>query len=278
MGGRGASSGISRSSAGTAAGGLPTAAAATQQNTPQTLQGLINAMRSANGNSNSNAYSPDDFHLGEGSSVGDYTNNNDPNLLKWQQTTDETKIQKYLASLGKQQTPGQDAEGYAYHQSAFQNMVINQNLNAPVYAKLSKADFDKYCQQAGVTPIMRGWDGGPSSKARFENAAASHTGTGMYGEGYYFGSASTASNYANGATTIAALSPNARVIGLEDVRSAIRQFSGKTQRAFEKSGRTASSFDDNLGEAQMAMKMGYNVIRTSWSYVVLTRDAVVIRK
>ena len=39
-----------------------------------------------------------------------------------------------------------------------------------------------------------------------------------------------------------------------------------------------SNYGNNQGEAQMALKMGYNVIRTDWSYVVLTRDAVVIKK
>ena len=99
----------------------------------------------------------------------------------------------------------------------------------------------------------------------------------MYGEGYYFGSHATASGYGN-VQTVGALSPKARVVDLDKVRQAISNQSSRTQAAFSHSGRTGSTFSNNQGEAQMALKMGYNVIRTDWSYVVLTRDALVIKK
>ena len=236
------------------------------------LAGLVAAMQQANKNANAGGYG---FHSGEGSSVGDYTNNNNPATLKWQQQTDDAKTSRYLARLGKQQTPAQDAEGYSYHQSAFQNMVIDQNLNAPVYAKLSKSEFAQYIKQTGLEPIYRGWNS-QASMDRFENAAASHTGTGMYGEGLYFGDKQTAANYGS-IMSKAALSPAARVVDLSAVQTAI-QNSGASA-AFGHSGNTqSSSFAPNMGEAQMAIKMGYNVIRTSWSYVVLTREAVVVQK
>ena len=241
------------------------------------LQGLINAMQQAQGagNGSGNGNGTNYFHAGEGNSTGDYTDNNNPALLKWQNQQDITKVQRYLAKLGKQQTPAQDAEGYAYHQSPFQNMVIDQNLNAPVYAKLSAAQFNQYCAQNGLTPIYRGWAGGASSRLRFENAQMSHTGAGMYGEGYYFGDRSTAGSYGRD-MTVAALSPAARVVDLDVVRAQISKSGASTQ--FGKSGSTNSSYGNNNGDAQMALKMGYNVIRTDWSYVVLTRDALVIRK
>jgi hypothetical protein len=216
------------------------------------------------------------FNAGEGSSTPDYTANNNPALMKWQSQNDDQKVANYLAKLGKQATPGQDAEGYTYHQSPFQNMVIDQNLNAPVFATLNSSDFAKYCQQNGLTPFYRGWSG-KSSRDRFENATASHTGTGIYGEGYYFGDKATARGYGS-VTTVAALSPQARVVDLDVVRKQINAQSARTKAAFNKSGHTNSRFGDNSGEAQMALKMGYNVIRTDWSYVVLTRDAVVIQK
>lgn len=243
-----------------------------------TLQGLISAYQNqGQGNGSGTGNGTNYFHAGEGNSTGDYTDNNNPALVKWQNQTDDVKAARYLAKLGKQQTPAQDAEGYAYHQSAFQNMVIDQNLNAPVYAKLSATDFNQYCQQNGLTPIYRGWAGGAASRARFENAAMSHTGAGIYGEGYYFGDKATASGYSGGAMTVGALSPNARVIDLDVVRSRIASSGISTQ--LNRSGNTASSsYGNNQGEAQMALKMGYNVIRTDWSYVVLTRDALVIRK
>lgn len=243
------------------------------------LQGLVNAMKQAQatakgpGVGNGSSY----FHAGEGNSNNDFTDNNNPALVKWQQQSDDTKTAKYLAKIGKQATPAMDAEGYAYHQSAYQNMVIDQNLNAPVYAKLDSKSFDAYCAANNLTPIYRGWAGGTASKARFEDAAMSHTGTGMYGEGYYFGDKGTASGYSSGAVTKAALSPNARVVDLDVVQKAIQ--SSGAQKAFVKSGHAQTgSFSPSSGEAQMALKMGYNVIRSSWSYVVLTRDAVVIRK
>ena len=76
--------------------------------------------------------------------------------------------------------------------------------------------------------------------------------------------------------SVAALSPNARVVDESAVRAAIAR-SGASG-AFHRSGVTNSSYMNNEGQAQMALKMGYNVIRTGWCYVVLTRDAVVTRK
>ena len=262
MGGRGGKSGLS---AGGGYGGFGS------------LQALIKAMQQATAASAGQAQNQSGFHAGEGSSTPDYTNDNNPALLKWQNQTDDNKVAAYLAKLGKAATPGQDAEGIPYHQSPFQNMVIDQNLNAPVFAKLSDADFAKYCQQNGLTPIYRGWTGGTSSQQRFESAKASHTGTGMYGEGFYFGSQGTAGSY-GGVTTVAALSPKARVVDLATVQSALSKLPPRVRSAFKYSGATNSNFQNNSGEAQMALKMGYNVIRTSWSYVVLTRDAVVIKK
>lgn len=262
MGGRGSKSGLS---AGGGYGGFGS------------LQSLIQAMQQATANSTGAGNGSNAFHAGEGNSTPDYTDDNNPALVKWQGQTDDAKVAAYLAKLGKAATPAQDAEGYAYYQSPFQNMVIDQNLNAPVFAKLSAADFAQYCQQNGLTPIYRGWSGGTASRSRFENAAASHTGAGMYGEGYYFGDRTTAGSYGS-ATTIGALSPKARVVDLSVVRQALSSQSSRTQKAFAHSGRTNSSFSNNSGEAQMALKMGYNVIRTDWSYVVLTRDALVIQK
>lgn len=263
MGGRGSKSGLS---AGGGYGGFGS------------LQGLINAMQqsqaASTGQGQGSGYNS--FNAGEGNSTPDYTDDNNPALLRWQGQTDDAKVAAYLAKLGKAATPGQDAEGIAYHQSPFQNMVIDQNLNTPVFAKLSASDFAQYCQQNGLTPIYRGWSGA-ASRSRFEDAAASHVGAGMYGEGYYFGSQATASGYGS-VQTVGALSPKARVVDLDVVRKAISSQSSRTQSAFTHSGRTNSNFSNNHGEAQMALKMGYNVIRTDWSYVVLTRDALVIKK
>lgn len=242
------------------------------------LQGLIGAMQAsqAQGGTTANGglYS---FHQGEGNSTLDWTDNGNPTLIKWQEQSDETKAAKYLSKLGKGQTPAADAEGYAYHQSPYQNMVIDMDLNKPVYATMDKKNFDAYCKANNLTPIYRGWASGQSSKDRFENAAAFHTGTGMYGEGLYFGDKSTASGYGS-TMSVCALSPNARVVDIGTVRKALGATGSNLQKAFGHSGKTNSYFSNNSGEAQMAVKMGANVIRTDWCYVILSRDAVVVRK
>lgn len=281
MGGRGANSGTGNAAPASAPAATLIGGGGGRFGGFQNLQQLVQAMQQSTqastgaGGNGQNTYN--NFHAGEGNSTPDFTDNNNPALVKWQGQTDDTKTARYLSKLGKAQTPAQDAEGYAYYQSAFQNMVIDQNLNSPVYARMDSKSFNAYCAANNLTPIYRGWSGGQASKDRFENAAASHTGTGMYGEGYYFGDHSTASSYAGGAMTVAALSPNARVVDLQNVQAAIA--SSGASRAFHRSGQsTTGHFQSNSGEAQMALKMGYNVIRTSWSYVVLTRDAVVIKK
>lgn len=261
MGGRGASGGT---------GGGGGGAVLVQRLVKQYKEGVPPQPYNPNGNA---------FHSGEGNPTGDYTNNNDPQLLKWQGQQDEAKAARYLATLGKAQTPAQDAQGYAYHQSPFQNMVISMNLNAPVYAELSAKDFNAYVQQTGLTPIYRGWSSA-ASKDRFTKAAMSHTGAGMYGEGFYFGDQYTAQNYARSSSliTTAALSPAARVVDYNEVRRVYNSLTPTMRRALTRSGQTNSNFANNDGESQLALKMGYNVIRTDWSYVALTRDALVVRK
>lgn len=246
----------------------------------QSLDSLIQAMRKSIASSNGqggNGAGSDDFHAGEGNSSPGYTDNNNPALLKWQNQTDGKKVVRYLNRLINTQTPAQDAEGYRYHQSPFQNMVIDQNLNAPAYAKLSSSDFDAYCKANNLTPIYRGWSGA-ESRDRFMNAATSHTGTGVFGEGYYFGDKITAQSYAGprGAMTAAALSPNARVVDHQVLKNMLQHSRLKGQ--FKRSGVTPGPYMNNHGEAQAALKRGYNVIRTPWSYVVLTRDALVVRE
>ena len=264
MGGRGSKSGLS---AGGGYGGLGS------------LQALIGAMQEAQAANNGAGAGGNLFNAGEGNQNPDYNDNGNPALVKWQNQTDEDKSAAYLAKLGKAKTPAADAEGYIYYQSPFQNMVIDMGLNAPVFAKLSASEFDQYCKANNLTPIYRGWESGPSSKTRFENAKMSHTGAGRYGEGYYFGSQSTANGYANNAMTKAALSPKARVGDLNTIRNELSKLGSKAQSAFKHSGYVpGSKYNPNIGEAQMALKMGYNVIRTDWCYVVLTREAVVIQK
>lgn len=249
-------------------------------NTPSSSGGGSANVRQMAAEYNKGAHRVTGLLLNSGDNVNtnsDYTNGGDPALAKWQGQTDEAKAARFLARLGKAQTPPADSEGYTYHQSPFQNMVIEMNLNKPAY-KMNKSDFNSYVKMTGQTPIYRGWSG-KASMDRFLNAKASHTGAGMFGEGYYFGDQATGRNYMKqNALSRAALSPEARVVDLSKVRAEYSRLSPTLQRALSNSGQTASSFSNNDGYSQLALRMGYNVIRTDWSYVVLAREALVVEE
>ena len=75
----------------------------------------------------------------------------------------------------------------------------------------------------------------------------------------------------------AALSPNARVISVDAVNAAISNADPKFRRALHKAGSYGTrTYGSNSGQAQMALKMGYNVIDAGWAVIPLTRDAVVV--
>ena len=131
-------------------------------------------------------------------------------------------------------------------------------------------------QQTGATVLYRGWSS-TSSVNRFNSSPNSHVGNGFMGDGYYFApKMSTAKKYGSVGSK-AALSPNARVVSLDAVNRAIANASPKLQKALSLAGSLGTrTYGDNEGQAQMALKMGYNVIDCGWAVIPLTRDAVVV--
>lgn len=209
---------------------------------------------------------------------GDYTDNGNPELVKWQGQTDD-KSANFLAKVDRttdlsqiQQSTG---DKWAFYDNPQQKLVESMNLNGSATI-LSESDFNKYVRQTGATVLYRGWSG-QDAVDRFKNSPNSHIGNGINGDGYYFApSKSTAQGY-GGTGTKAALSPNARVISLTDVNRAIANASPKLQSALRKAGGGGTrTYGSNSGQAQMALKLGYNTIDAGWAVIPLTRDAVVM--
>lgn len=210
--------------------------------------------------------------------VGDYTANGNADLMKWQGQTDD-KSASYLAKIDKttdlnkiQQSTN---DPYAFYNNPYQKMVSSMGLNAQATV-LSDADFNKLQKQTGATVLWRGWSS-QNSVDRFKNSPNMHVGTGINGDGLYFApNKSTAQGYGHNGMK-AMLSPNARVVSLNAVNAQINKSGGKLQSALGKAGSYGSrSYGSNSGQAQMALKMGYNVIDAGWAVIPLTRDALIV--
>ena len=261
MGGRGASS----SAGGVGGGGL---------------RGLVNTYNSNGGGGGtvgSGQYNSP-LTLAPFQQQGDYDDNGNASLIKWQGQTDD-KSANFLAKVDRDtdlaKIQQQTNDPWAFYDNPQQKLVEQLNLNKPATV-LSESDFNKYVQQTGATTLYRGWSG-DNAIDRFKNSPNSHIGNGINGDGYYFAfDKGTAMSY-GGAGTKAALSPNARVISLSAVNNAIANSSPKFQSSLKKAGSQGTrTFGSNNGQAQMALKMGYNTIDAGWAVIPLTRDAVVI--
>lgn len=269
MGGRGGKSGLS---AGGGYGGYGS------------LQALINGKLDA-ANTNT-ANDPDD--------VGDYTDNGNPALVKYQGQEDD-KTARFLASVWKTTDYGQYDDGFAYFDNSFQKLVLRLGLDAKPTV-VSEADFNAYVQQTGAEVKYRGVSG-ESAVDRFKNADHNHPGSGRYGDGHYFtNSLSVAESYARQAASDKfyrdgtpraprvmkmALSPNARVIDYSTLQQKMAGLSPRLRSALNKAGSSGqNSYGPNSGEAQLALKLGYNCIRVSGGHgsyeIGLTRDAFIV--
>ena len=208
----------------------------------------------------------------------DYTDNGNPNLIKWQGQED-TKSARYLSKVDNQvdlqQIQQSTGDKWSFHDLPYQRFVSDVGLNGQATV-LSKSDFDQYVKQTGSTVLYRGWSGKDSSD-RFKQSPNSHVGNGINGDGYYYApSLSTAKTYGSYGTE-AALAPGARVVSIVDVRAEIARRNGTFQRSLSMAGsRGSRTYGPNQGDAQMALKMGYNVIDAGWAVVALTRDALVV--
>jgi hypothetical protein len=120
------------------------------------------------------------------------------------------------------------------------------------------------------------------------NADYSHTGVGNFGDGFYFSQyASVANSYASskggssGRVMKMALSPTARCISYTDLMAKMQSASPKLRRSLAKAGSSAwRSGYSNEGQAQFALKLGYNVITGVMGandyHFALTRDAFIV--
>lgn len=208
----------------------------------------------------------------------DYTDNGNAQLVKFQGQTDD-KTANFLAGTDRntdlnavQQATN---DPWAFYDNPQQKLVERIGLNAPTTV-LSDSEFNRYVSQTGATVLYRGWSG-QNAIDRFNQSPNSHIGTGINGDGYYFAAdKSTAQSY-GGTGMRAALSPNARVVSIDAVNSAISNASPRLRRSLGIAGTTGSrSYGGNNGQAQMALRMGYNTIDAGWAVIPLTRDAVVV--
>ena len=208
----------------------------------------------------------------------DYTDNGNPALIKWQ-GQEESKASRFLAKVDNTTDlatiQASTNDNWQFYDNPQQKLILNMGLNKPATI-LSEKDFNNYVQQTGATVLYRGWSG-QNAIDRFKNSQNSHIGNGRKGDGYYFSSdKGTAMSY-GGKGTKAALSPNARVVSLDKVNQAISNSSSEFQSALRKAGSNGTrSYGSNKGQAQMALKMGYNAIDAGWAIVALTRDAIVM--
>lgn len=211
-----------------------------------------------------------------------YDDNGNPDLIKYQGQEDD-KTANFLASTDKTVDFANYADGYGYHDLPLNRLLLRLNVNKGPQV-LSDADFNSYVQQSGQQVVYRGWSG-TAAVDRFMNATHNHVGNGRYGDGYYFSpNLSTARSYSGGgkgSITKMALSPSARVIRYSDLQRAMSQMSAKLGRALHKAGTKGSgrTYGSNMGEAQAALKLGYNVIDVGGGYLVgITGDAFVVSK
>ncbi len=212
---------------------------------------------------------------------GDWNDNGNPNVVKYQQQTDD-KLATYLAGVyNKTDYSDYDDGKYGFYDNSYQKLVLKMGLNGkPTVMKDS--DFNQLAQQTGAQVVYRGWSSADSAD-RFTNSKYFHVGNGFYGDGVYFTPDKTTAGaygigFGKGAITKMMLSPTARVVDIADVRRAINNTSPRLQRGLTKAGSSGShSYGSNNGESQMAIRMGYNVIRiNSQKYVALTGDAFIV--
>lgn len=224
---------------------------------------------------------------------GGWDDNGNQQLIKYQNQTDD-KTARFLAKVHNDtdlnQLQKQTNDLYGFYDNDFQRLVMQMDLNKKPQVMSARA-FNAYVQSSGAQVLYRGVSGSDVID-RFTDSPNNHVGNGVYGEGHYFSAdRSTAVSYARqaarssgkggpGAIMVGALSPNARVIDVSDVKREIARRSSSLRNALSKAGHAGTrTYGGNDGISQMALKMGYNVIRVpGFAVIPLTRDAVVVKK
>lgn len=222
--------------------------------------------------------------LGSGGLKGDftpgYTNNDNPQLLKWQ-SQEPDKAARFLGRIHNKMDVNDYQDKHPFYDFDGQKFTLALNLNdKPTIMK--DADFEQMVRDNNLQVLYRG-DSGQEAVDRMMNDTYYHPGTGYYGDGLYFSEEeSTANSYAwakggtDGRYTKFTLSPNAHVISYSDLTAKMNAYYGTSfYNALHRAGQT--SYMGNEGEAMFALRLGYNVIEIHrGKHVALTRDALVM--
>lgn len=269
MGGRGA-----RSGAGGGSGGNPGRFAGYR-----TLGALVEARNNAAQQVNPPS--------GQGiNNPNPYTAGGNPQLLKYQ-GQDDDKTARFLAKVARETDYADYDDGqYGFYDNSYQKLILKLGV-ASQPREVSDAVFNQYVKQTGSDVFYRGFSSSDSAD-RLTAAKYFHTGTGLYGDDLYFtNNKTTASRYGigtgKGAIRKMTLSPDAHVIDYNTLRASMGNASSNLQSSMRAAGsRGSRSYGGNSGEAQWALKNGYNVVRVSYGsdsyYYALTGDALIVSK
>ena len=217
---------------------------------------------------------------------GGWDDGGNPALVKFQGQEDD-KTARFLAKTDRTTDYSQYNDSYGFRDNPYQKLVLQLGLNKPPTV-VSDAQFNAIAKQTGAEVFYRGWKSERSAD-RFMQAQYTHTGTGVYGDGIYFANnISTAASYGIGrgqnAITKMMLSPTAHVVDYSALVSSMPSGSSQLGKSLRYAGSVGSrSYGSNSGEAQWALKMGYNVIKVDAGfgepyYIGLTRDAFIVSK
>ena len=225
---------------------------------------------------------------------GTWDDDGNPNVIKYQnQELDKTA--SFLSSVDnkssltvmghdnsgnpKYQIDGtNDADGF--YNNPWQKLSLKLGMNQKPTV-VSESEFNRIQKQTCAEVFYRGWSS-QNSAQRFLNSDLTHHGNGVYGDGIYFANnTGTARSYGSGAMTKMMLSPKAQVVDYYALQASMPSASTKLGRSLAYAGSMGQrSYGPNSGEAQWALKMGYNVIKVGSGsnpyYVALTRDAFIV--
>lgn len=228
-----------------------------------------------------------------------FDDNGNAQVTKWQGQVDD-KAARFLSKANDDYTfrNGQfyDKNGnvitdqYGFYDGEYQKFSFAMGLNAKPQV-MDDAAFDAMVQQNNLQLLYRG-ESGQNAADRFMKADLGHTGVGSFGDGYYFstdksnaiGYAQMKSNYnGTGKVETMVLSPTARAIKYTDLEAKFSSLSPKLRSALSAAGRSASAGYNNSGEAQLALKLGYNVVAVDYAggrtyCYALDRSAFIVKK
>lgn len=183
---------------------------------------------------------------------GGYTDDGNQKLIGFQNSDDP---ERYLDDLARRAGASDETNG-------LQRLLTAADINGRAKV-MSEPDFERFVRMSGATVMYRGWRG-KEDYDRFLQSGKTDVTANNYSDGFLVArNVESARAMAGSGNTITrmVLNPNARVISYERVSREVRNSGSR------------------LSESQMALKMGYNVIRVSnGNYVGLTRDAFIISR